>query len=173
MREVFELETRQKIYNLIKKNPGLHLSKIAEILHLRISLVEYHVRYLEKNKIILASKEIGYKRYYGEGDKIGVDDKKLLALLRRETPLRIVLFLLDCPGAIHEEISERLKIAKSTLTYHLQMLVDLEIVQVERMGKEKAYTIRNEQKIVQVLIQFQPYKVLESFTDIWTGLQVD
>ncbi|MCX6666355.1 MAG: ArsR family transcriptional regulator [Euryarchaeota archaeon] len=173
MNEVLALETRQKIYDLLQKNPGLHLSKIADMLHMRISLVEYHLLYMEKNSVVLAQKEKGYKRYYTEGSKIGSEEKKNLALLRREVPLRIVLFLLNHPQTNHMGILQQFKIAQSTLTYHLKNLENGGIICVQRDGKEKLYTVVNEKEIVQLLIQYKPYQVLASFKDIWSDLQVE
>jgi len=65
MDDILELETRRKIYDLISKNPGLHLSKISELLKMRISLVEYHMRYLEK--IVTVDKKTGFSRYFLKG----------------------------------------------------------------------------------------------------------
>jgi len=56
--EILELETRRKIYELIEKNPGLHLSKIAELLKMRVSLAEYHLLFLEKKDTIETIKPI-------------------------------------------------------------------------------------------------------------------
>ncbi|HUS99823.1 MAG TPA: helix-turn-helix domain-containing protein [Candidatus Thermoplasmatota archaeon] len=64
MQDVLDLETRRKIYDIISKNPGLHLSKIADLLSMRISHVEYHVNFLEKHEIITIEKSTGYKRFY-------------------------------------------------------------------------------------------------------------
>ena len=80
MNELLELETRRKIYDLVSRNPGLHLSKIAEMLSMRVSLAEYHLLYLEKNNVIRVAKEAGYTRYYVEG-AIGTLDKRILSVL--------------------------------------------------------------------------------------------
>ena len=48
-RDMRTFETREKIRDLIAQNPGLHLSKIAEMLDMSISLTDYHLLYLEKN----------------------------------------------------------------------------------------------------------------------------
>ena len=42
------LDIRRKIYDLILLNPGLHLSKIAEMVNIRVSLAEYHLQFMEK-----------------------------------------------------------------------------------------------------------------------------
>ena len=55
MSQLIENTIEQQIYTLIQKNPGLHLSKIAEQLNMRISHVEYHLLYLEKNGIDMSS----------------------------------------------------------------------------------------------------------------------
>ena len=52
-----ELETQRKIYNLIAKNPGLYLSKIVEILNLRIQQAEYHLNQMEKDGLVTVIRE--------------------------------------------------------------------------------------------------------------------
>ena len=91
MKDTSELQIRKLIYRLIGNYPGLNQSKIAEILDISSPLALYHLRYLEKNDLIIAEKKAGYTRYYIKG-KIGIQDKQLLSLFRQETPLRLILF---------------------------------------------------------------------------------
>jgi predicted transcriptional regulator len=172
MKELLELRTRREIYSLISKNPGVHLSKIADFLKMRISLVEYHIYFLEKNQIITSVKDSGYTRYYVKG-KIGTANKKILSILRQETPLRIVLFLLKKKNAKHKEILDQFKIAPSTLSYHLKKLVVFEIVNVKSFGDDKGYTINNSEQILQIILQYKPYSLIEGFKDVWFDLKVD
>jgi len=173
MSDYFEFEARRKIYELLKKNPGLHLSKIAEILNLRISHVEYHLLYMEKNDLITSSKEKGYKRYYISGSKIGLKEKKLLSILRQEKPLKIVLLILKTSKARHQDLINEIDVAPSTLSYHLKKLVNKEILTITVNHGDKEYSVLNEKEIIQFIIKYKPYEVLASFIDIWTGLTVD
>lgn len=172
MNEVLELETRRKIYNLVAKNPGLHLSKIAELLKMRISLVEYHCLYLEKNQIFHPVKESGYVRYYIKG-KIAPSDKKVLSLLRQEIPLKIVLLLLKYINLQHKDILRNINVAPSTLSYHLKKLLRNRIITIYAYGEERGYSIINQELVVKLLIQYKPYNLFESFKDIWVDLTVD
>jgi len=172
MNDLLELETRRKIYDLVSRNPGLHLSKIAEISKMRISLVEYHLIFLERKNIINPVKEGGYTRYYVKG-KIGTADKKVLSLLRREIPLRIVLFLLKNTSAKHKEILQNFNVAPSTLSYHLKNLVGNEILNLQSFGDEKGYTLINPEEILSIIVQYKPYSVIDGFKDIWLDLSVD
>jgi len=170
--ELLELETRRKIYDLVSRNPGLHLSKIAELLKMRISLVEYHLLFLEKHKVIRGVKESGYTRYYIEGT-IGTSDKKILSILRQEVPLRITLFLLKNDNSLHKEILKNVDVSPSTLSYHLKKLANSGIVNVNSYGEDRGYSISDDEKLIEILIQYKPYNLFDSFEEIWFDLSVD
>lgn len=172
MSEFLELDTRRKIYDLVLRNPGLHLSKIAELLKMRISLVEYHLFYLEKNGVIISSKEAGYSRYYIKG-KIGTADKKVLSILRQKIPLKIVLYLLKNDSSLHKDMINFLNIAPSTLSYHLKKLVKIGIVSQTSFGNDKGYSIINREELIRILMQYKPYSVIDGFADIWSDLNID
>ena len=172
MNDVLELETRRKIYDLVAKNPGLHLSKIAELLYMRISLAEYHLFYLEKNQLVVPVNESGYTRYYVKGE-VGTEDKKVLGLLRQDVPLRIVLLLLKCASSQHKELLQNLDVAPSTLSYHLKKLVTCGIISVQTYGEEKGYSMSNKEMVTRLLIRYKPYNFIDSFKDIWVDLTVE
>jgi predicted transcriptional regulator len=171
MQDVLDLETRRKIYDIISKNPGLHLSKIANLLSMRISHVEYHVNFLEKHEIITIEKSTGYKRFYIKGT-IGVQDKRYLSILRQKTILHIVLFLLKNDTVQHKDILENVDVSPSTLSYHLKKLVKHNIIDVQRYGENKGYELKNRQEIIAWLIQYKPFDLYEGFVDVWTDLSI-
>jgi predicted transcriptional regulator len=171
MEDVLELETRRKIFDIISKNPGLHLSKIADLLKMRISHVEYHVNYLEKNDLVVVEKSTGFKRFYIKGT-IGTQDKRYLSILRQKTLLSIVLFLLKNQTMLHKDILENVAVSPSTLSYHLNKLVKHEIVEVQRYGENKGYQIKNRQEIITWLIQYKPFDLYEEFTNVWSELSI-
>ena len=171
MEDVLDLEARRNIYELIQKNPGLHLSKIANLLKMRISHVEYHLIFLEKHELIKSEKEKGYKRYYIKG-QIGVKDKQFLFILRQQIVLEIVLFLIKNGSSQHKEIIEHVNVSPSTLSYHLNKLVKKDILIVDRYGDNKGYRVNNQDLIIDLLIQYKPYNLYEGFIDIWTDLSV-
>jgi predicted transcriptional regulator len=158
---------KKKIFDLIEQNPGLHLSKIAEMLNIRISLVEYHLQYMEKEGRISCIKEKGYKRYYSKESDVGANDKKTLSLLRQETALKIVLFLLKNPNSRHKDIAEHMDLATNALSYHLNKLVEEGIVAAPVPGEEKGYTIVNRKEIIAFLRRYQLQTVVDRFTETW------
>jgi len=171
MEDVLELEARRKIYDILTKNPGLHLSKIADLLQMRVSHVEYHLNFLEKHDIITVEKLTGYKRFYIKGT-IGVQDKRYLSVLRQKTLLHIVLFLLKNDTVQHKDILENIAVSASTLSYHLNKLVKHNIVEVQRYGENKGYQLKNREEIIAWLIQYKPFDLYEEFTNVWSDLSI-
>src|SRR4030042_1624365 len=76
MNDSLENETVKKIYDLIAHNPGIHLSKIVEILSMKISDVESCLQLLEKNRYIKVTVEAGYKQYFIEKRHIKTQDRR-------------------------------------------------------------------------------------------------
>ena len=145
--------------------------KIAEMMNMRISHVEYHLIFLEKNELIKSEKEKGYKRYY-IGGEIGVKDKQYLFILRQKTVLEIVLYLIKNGSAKHKDILDNINVSPSTLSYHLNKLVKKDVLDVEKFGENKGYSIKYQKEIINLLIKYKPFSLFEGFEDIWKDLSV-
>lgn len=171
MENILELGTRKEIFESISAHPGIHLSKIAELLNLRTSLAEYHLLFLIKNDVIYVDKSTGYNQYYVKGT-VGTFDKKMLSLLRRKHILEIVLFLLHHEYVHHKQILKQVDISASTLSYHLDKLVKNDMVEVHSRGKEKGYKLKDKEMILRILLQYKPFDLLEGFQDIWSDLSI-
>src|SRR6266571_256948 len=46
--EILAVKTRRDLYEFVRKNPGFHLREVSRALDLSITLVDYHLRFLEK-----------------------------------------------------------------------------------------------------------------------------
>jgi predicted transcriptional regulator len=178
LRDERTIETRKQILDVITKNPGLYLSKIAEILELSIQLTDYHLAYLIKNKEITSARDPRghYKRYYLVDHGLTRRDKKILEVLRQEIPLKVVLLLLKHHTLQHKEIWEELDILPSGLSYHIAKLVENEIIDVMPHGKEKGYVLKNREEIIRILKEYELLIGLrlsvERFTDMWKDLNL-
>lgn len=171
MGDILDLETRRKIFESVSTNPGIHLSKIAELLQMRTSLVEYHILFLIKNEVIYVDKTTGFNQYYVKGS-VGTTDKKMLSLFRRKHILEIVMYLLHHDPAQHKEILDNIDISASTLSYHLNKLVKNDVIELQRDGENKGYSLKNKEQTIRILLEYKPFNILEGFEDIWNDLTV-
>jgi len=166
MSDILDLETRKKIYILIEQNPGVHVNTIANHIEMKSQLIDYHLQYLEHHDLISIDKVKGFKRCYIKG-KVGIKEKKLLSLLRQETPLRIVIFILKNPYCRHRDMLNGLNLSTQKLSYHLKKLVIDNIVQLSSSQGLSGYIVSDEKEIIDFLIKYQPTRLLTKVKDLW------
>lgn len=175
-REKRTLEKRESIYNLIAQNPGLHLSKIAEMLQMSVPLTDYHLISLQKDGKILVIKDDKryFKRYYVAGSEIKIQEKQIIETLRKKVPLKIVLLLLKHNNLQHKDIMGFLHMPSSSLSYHLTKLEEFGIIEINPHGQEKGYMLRNRDEIIRILKKYEFHLelnlTLDEFKDMWDGL---
>lgn len=168
MKNVTELELRKQIFLIISKNPGLNISNIAEILNITTAHTIYHLGYLQKHNLISINKDEGFTRCYVKGE-VGREDKKKLSILRKELPLKIVLFIIEKPGSKHKDLIKNFDIAKSTLSYHLKNLMKKGIITIDVINNEAGYVVVDEKEIVSLLIKYKPSKIASGFNETWVN----
>jgi predicted transcriptional regulator len=166
---VLELENRRKIFELCSKFPGLHFRELQRRLAIPLGTLRYQLDVLEKYEILIAKEEGGYKRYYPIG-KIGVKGEIILSYLRQEIPRGIVLFLLIHPNSSHKDILEHFDLAPSTLSYHLDKLIEGQILKRDRSGKESRYEVIDKEEVAKVLITYKHSfldALVDKFVEFW------
>ena len=164
-----ELDSRRRIYEFIKNNPGTHMREIQRRLEMPIGVLKFHIQYLVKHEIITEKPDRYYKRYYLTGT-LGSLDKEALGALRQQYPRWIILFLLDNPGAKHKELLAQFKLKPSTLSFYLKSLIDKHVVQRRRAGRESSYKIIDQESIVKILVTYRPSffdKLVDRFLETW------
>jgi DNA-binding MarR family transcriptional regulator len=140
--ELLNLEIRRKIYKYIKDNPGLHLHELARKLEINYHNLRYHLSCLEKNDIITIKTSNSYSRVYP--NKICTIDKKLLNIIRQETPRNILLYLCYSAVCSQKELSIELERHHTTIEYHLKKLIDLDIIEPAVVRDGVVYTNLND-----------------------------
>lgn len=169
MREALELENRRKIYQYISSFPGVYLREIQKALGLPIGVLEYHLTYLEKKGILSTVVEKYRKRYFVK-EEIRHGDKGVISLLRQKTPRRIVIHTLLHPKASFKELLRETRLSKSTLSFHLKKLVDGNVLEQEKKGRENIYVVREQEQIARILITYKSSfidDVVDRFVEIW------
>ena len=164
-----ELDTRRRVYDFIKGNPGSHMREIQRRLEMPIGLLKFHIEYLIKHEIITEKPDRYYKRYYLRG-ALGSVDKAALSVLRQQHPRRIILYLLNHPKTKHKGLLAQFDLKPSTLSFYLKNLTDKQIVVRRRAGRESSYSIIDSELIIKILITYRPSfldKLVDRFLETW------
>ncbi len=169
MAEEIDLETRRELFELISNFPGLHFREILRRLDISSGNLNYQLNYMVKHEIFVAISDGNLRRYYIVG-KIKGTEKRILACLRNETLRGLVLYLLLNPNSKFNEISDKFDLAPSKLAYHLNKLVEKEIVEKEKKGRTTIYRVVDEEAVANVLITYRPSfldNIVENFIEAW------
>lgn len=175
-----DLEARRRIYDQVRRYPGLHLSEIARALSIDKTHARYHLDRLHEHDLVSVIREGQYVRYFprqetplGARDDVPRDEKRVLALLRQAPALRIVLLLLEHRELTFTAASEHLHLPRATLHYQVARLEKAELVESVREGRERTIRLRDEAHIRDLLRRHRPPDALvQGFLDAWEGLEL-
>jgi DNA-binding transcriptional ArsR family regulator len=187
---ILNLESRRLIYNHIRDYPGIHLSELVRKTNFSEGTVRYHIRYLNKRNLIRIDNVDGYARYFLKNN-IRNGHSKILNVVRKETPRRILLTLLIFHVFSKKQLSTYIKKNPSTIHHYLKILEKMDIVEpvkhkddlikinyeknifvkVKRNRRDIFYILKDPYLIYDIFIIYEKKlfddKIVESFLDVY------
>src|SRR5256886_12895989 len=142
MAEGLELESRRRIYDFLTANPGVHLRRIGQALGMSTGMLSYHLGYLERSGL-LKSEEDGHRKRYFIARAFVEAQRRILAVLRQDVPRKIVIKLLSYGERTFGELQMSVGDSKATLSYHLQTLLNREVLLRTQPDPESAFSIKD------------------------------
>lgn len=133
---VLENENRNKIIDLILKEPGIHFNDILRKTELAPGNLVWHLDMLETYKIIgkkRISNYVAYFPYYPKNPISNID----LKLSKSKLTLEILNIIEDNPGIYNSLITKKKKVDHKTVYYHIKKLMDLGLVYFKKKGRKK------------------------------------
>jgi len=126
---ILEHETRKRIVDHIRENPGAHYSAILEALGLPHGVLTHHINMLEAQEVVFSKQDRQYRRFYIDGmyrtgPLILGTQKSILDEVRRH------------PGRSQAQVARKLGLGRMVVSYHVSELQKLGMVSIDRNGRE-------------------------------------
>lgn len=121
---------RTRIREFVSDHPGIHFNELTRALDLAPGQVQYHLKKLKRKDAITEESLYGRTHYYTPD--YGPWERGALAVLRRETARDILVYLMTNGPSTPGIVADGLNIARSTLEWHLDHLVEQELVDKQR-----------------------------------------
>src|SRR5581483_8852713 len=133
-----------------------HLRRISKVLSIALGDTQYQLNRLE-NLNLVRSRRVGlYKTYYGASIS-GERNEKISAILQQETPRDIILYLIENPGATHNQISIHKGFSGATINWHMSRLTRIGLVYSHKEGRYTKYYLKGSVRdIVELLKSYHP-----------------
>jgi predicted transcriptional regulator len=164
-----ELEKRRELYSLICTSPGLHFREIQRRTESGTGQLDYHLEYLKKVGLIFSEKKGEYLRFYAKTE-ITPEEKRILELLYQKNVRRILLHILENESCNHDGLVKNLDISPSTISWHLNKIIDAGVVDKVVDRRTSIYTVRDPDLVMKVLIQYRESfmdSVVDRFIEMW------
>ncbi len=136
LNDVLENENRNKIIDLILKEPGIHFNELLRKTEIAAGNLVWHLDILETYKVV-GKKRIGnfiaYFPYYQKNPISNLD----LRLSKSKLTLEILEMIEKEPGLWNSIITKHFKVDHKTIQYHVNKLKDLNLIQFKSEGRKK------------------------------------
>ena len=135
LEEVLENENRNKIMDLVLKEPGIHFNELLRRTGLAAGNLVWHLDILMTYKVI-GKKRIGniiaYFPYYQKNPISNID----LQLRRSKLTLEILEMIEQEPGIWNNLITKKLKVDHKTILYHIKKLIEIDLLNIKKEGRK-------------------------------------
>ena len=171
MAEVLRLGTRQRIFGVVSKNPGLSARDIQRLAGLGWGETSYHLERLEDAGVL--RRERGGRRDYYFPATMTWEDRRLLQALRSPAQRALLLLLSERPGLTLAELREVAGFSLSTTSFHLRQLLDRAAVEMYREGNARRYRVVRPERVAELVRGYRTSfedRLVDRFVETWSGL---
>jgi predicted transcriptional regulator len=163
---------RDRIRRHVAANPGVHFNQLARELDLATGQVQYHLKRLRRADAVVSESLYGRTHYYTP--EYDAAERGAIAVLRRETARDVLLSLLESGSSRPSVVAADLGIARSTLEWHLDHLLEQDLVEKRRDARgQVTLALSRPETTVRLLQDIDPSpseRLVDRFTRLIDGL---
>ena len=141
-------KSRKFIYNYIASHPGASFGAIRNIFEMKSSTLQYHLTYLERDKMIKSKRE-GRRRCYYCPQKVHPGENTTSVELNKLTEIQkqILQQIQNEPGITRKELCEKNRVNKKKLSYTLKRLGDMNLIWLTKDNGVAGYEYISKEKL--------------------------
>lgn len=137
--EALENDLRREILEVVREEPGICASDVAERVGAAWGTALYHLRALEETHYVACLKHGRHRRYFENGGT-HEGEKEALAVLQNETTAEVHEVVRSNPGLSQQDVAEEAGLTPQALAWHLDRLREAGLVEKERDGRAVRYS---------------------------------
>ena len=133
--DIFENENRLRIVTQILNNPGIYHNELQRSCDLQKGQLQWHLETLLKNNIIKKEKQGQYTIYFpitSSSEAINIYKNRLN---KSKTTKNVFDIIIKNPGITSAEISRVLNLSRNTIKYHVDKLIEKQLIKLEKKGQ--------------------------------------
>lgn len=160
--------TRTRIAETVEAKPGIHFNALVRTCDLATGQVQYHLdRLLSEDAVVKADL---YGRSHFFRPEYDEWERSALSLMRRETTRDVAAVILEVGPVRPNELVDELDLARSTLEWHVDHLVEQDIVEKRYTTSEPVVLVVSRPEDLIELVRNADPTILGKMVGRFTGL---
>jgi predicted transcriptional regulator len=136
------------IRGYLSRTPGAHFSKLRDDLQLGTGETQHHLRALTEAGAIDSRRDGEYRRFF-PAERFSAFEQIALGYLRRETPRRMVIELLESPAETGSALADRLSVSRATVSNYAG-----ELEEAGLLDRSDAYVVKQPETVLTLLVRY-------------------
>ena len=132
--QLLDHERRDEVFQLVRAEPGISLTDIAQRTGLGWGTAVYHLDRLERGGFLMSERNGGRRCYFPVG-RVPKDARPSLGALQQETTRNVASFVVERPGATQTELADALGMTPSAASKQVSKLESIGLLRREREWK--------------------------------------
>jgi predicted transcriptional regulator len=165
------LETRRRLYDAVRAAPGLGAREAQRSAGTAWGETVYHLDRLVDAGLLHRERGSHQDHYFVAEVPLG--ERNLLRFARSASARRLLVALLESPGATVPDLESRTGLSAGRISVHLRRLVDTGVVRTGRRGRLRTFEATDRERVMRLLIAFRPGvgdEWVERLLDTWSEL---
>jgi predicted transcriptional regulator len=158
--DLLALATRRDLYEAVRRSPGIGAREAQRAAGVGWGETTYHLDRLTTAGL-LHRERAGHQDHYFVAN-VPLGDRRLLRLARSASARRLLVALLETPGATVPDLIKRTEISAGRLSVHLRRMIETEVLRTGRRGRLRTFEIVDRERILRLLVTYR-----EGLADQW------
>jgi predicted transcriptional regulator len=165
------LETRRRLYEVIRAAPGLGAREVQRAAALGWGETVYHLDRLVESGLVHREHGGHQDHYFVAAVPLG--DRRLLGLARSPSARRLLVVLLEQPGLSVPSLIERTGLSAGRISIHLRRFLESGLVVAGRSGRFRTFAVADRERVARMLIAYRSGfadPLIERLVETWSEL---
>lgn len=141
-------EVPDAIRGYLSATPGAHFSKLRDDLRLGTGETQHHLRQLTESGVVDSQRDGEYRRFFPAG-QFSAFERTALGYLRRETPRKMLIALLESPADTGSELADRLSVSRPTVSNYAG-----ELEAAGLLDRSETYVVDQPETVLTLLVRY-------------------
>ena len=158
--DLLQLSTRRQLYDTVRRSPGIGAREAQRAAGTGWGETVYHLDRLTAGGL-LHRERAGHQDHYFVAT-VPLGDRRLIRFARSASARRLLLTLLEAPGATVPDLCERAGLSAGRISVHLRRLLDTGMLETGRKGRLRTFSLADRERVIRLLVTYR-----ESLADQW------